>query len=204
MSDNLMASSVDEERGSNKRVLFLAGGAAGVLALGGGGFMLLHHGSSDNASLALPVVHHAKAAAPAAKAAVRKSTVSVTKLPHASSVKIGRDPFSALYVVPVAAPATAPNTTSTSSTSTSTSSTTSTAAPARYTIVLTKVTTVPGGAKLFTFKIGTTSKSVLPAQRFGNYGELVVLTYLKNSKGAVTGAVLQVGDDNPIEVPIGV
>ena len=31
-----------------------------------------------------------------------------------------------------------------------------------------------------------------------------MLSYTKSAKGAVTGAVLQVGDDNPILVPIGV
>jgi hypothetical protein len=67
-----------------------------------------------------------------------------------------------------------------------------------------KVTSDKGGAKLYTFMIGKESKTVLPAQRFGKYGELVVLTYVKDKKGAAVGAVLQVGDDNPITVPVGV
>jgi hypothetical protein len=135
-----------------------------------------------------------------------KSKVPLTQLPAASSVKIGRDPFAALYVVSAAAGPAAgtPATGTATGTATPAPSSTDTSGNARYSIVLTKITTDPGGAKFFTFKIGTTLKEVLPAQRFGKYGELVVLSWVKDKKGAAIGAILQVGDDNPIGVPIGV
>ncbi|MFN2539347.1 MAG: hypothetical protein ABR549_14530 [Mycobacteriales bacterium] len=196
-----------DDKAGNRRLLVIAGGAAGLLILGGAGFLLLQGGSSDtstNVSLPRPNVQHVK---PMTTTRHKASAASV-KLPVASSVRVGRDPFLALYMAPVAPAASSTGTTTSPTTPTSTTSTTSgttnTAANQRYTIVLTKITSDPGGAKLFTFKIGTTTKTVLPAQRFGKYGELVVLAYLRNSKGAVTGAVLQVGDDNPIGVPIGV
>ena len=47
------------------------------------------------------------------------------------------------------------------------------------------------------------STTVIPAQRFGKYGEIVVLAYEKNTAGKVTGAIIQVGDDSPIDVMIG-
>jgi hypothetical protein len=209
MTDNTFAAAPAEEAAGSSRKLVLVGGAAAVAVLAGAGWFLLH-GGSDSDSAALPVVHRAPVVAHNAQVATStlKSKVATTKLPAASTVKIGRDPFAALYVAPVAAPAGTGTTTSTAPTGTTTATTptnpTDTAANARYTIVLTKVTTGSGGAKFFTFKIGTTYKTVIPAQRFGKYGELVVLTWVENSKHAVIGAVLQVGDDNPIGVPIGV
>jgi hypothetical protein len=208
MTDNTFAEApADGGEGSNRKVVLMGGGVA-VAVLAGAGWFLLHSGSSSDPT-ALPVVHRAPVVAHNAQ--VTKSTLKrkTTQLPAASSVKIGRDPFAALYVVPVAAaPASTTGTSTTPATGTTTATTptnpTDTAANARYTIVLTKVTTGSGGAKFFTFKIGTTYKTVIPAQRFGKYGELVVLTWVENSKHAVIGAVLQVGDDNPIGVPIGV
>jgi hypothetical protein len=210
MTDNMFASAPEaEEQGSRRKLPILLGGAVGLAVLAGGGWMLLHGGSSTE-DTAFVAPHHAPVAKKAvAKKATSKSTAHVTVLPAASSVKIGRDPFAALYVVPSGAGATgatgstAPAGTSTTPTTTTTAAQPGTTTGSRYALTLTKVTTNPGGAKLFTFKYGTASKTVLPAQRFGKYGELVVLTYVKNSKGAIIGAVLQVGDDNPIEVLTG-
>jgi hypothetical protein len=207
-----MSYDAPDTNGESRKPVVVAGAAVAALALVGAGWFLLHGGgSSSTASSSFVVPHHAATVKKAATVAkTPKSTVPVTNLPAASTVKIGRDPFAALYVLP-ADPAAGTSTSTTSSstsatpspTTTSAASTTDTAANPRYSIVLSKVTTDPGGAKVSTFTIGTTSKTVLPAQRFGKYGELVVLTYVKNSKGAVSGAVLQVGDDNPIEIPIG-
>jgi hypothetical protein len=210
MTDNTFAAPVgDGETGANRKML-LVGGAAAVAVLAGAGWFLLHGGSSSD-NLALPVAHGAPVVAHHAQVtkATLKTKVATTKLPAVSSVKIGRDPFAALYVVP-AAPAAGSGSTTTSTAPTTTTtiapatSATDTSTNARYTVVLTKVATSPGGGKYFTWKIGTTYKTVIPNQRFGKYGELVVLTWVKNTKGAIIGAVLQVGDDNPIGVPIGV
>jgi hypothetical protein len=200
----------ESSEGSQRKGLVLVGGAVGLLVLAGAGWFLLHGGSNGNTDYSLPphkvpAVMQQPTKATAAKTMQKSSVPATSKLPPASSVKIGRDPFAALYVTPVApvaAPSTAPSTSP--STPGTTTSATDTASNVRYTIVLTKVASDPGGAKLYTFKIGTASKTVLAAQRFGKYGELVVLTYVKSSKGSVIGAVLQVGDDNPIQIPVGV
>jgi len=60
-----------------------------------------------------------------------------------------------------------------------------------------------GTAPIFTWNVGGTSKQVLAAQKFGKYGELVTLTYVKSSTNKVLGAVVQVGDDEPIAVKLG-
>jgi hypothetical protein len=44
---------------------------------------------------------------------------------------------------------------------------------------------------------------VIPAQRFGKFGEIVVLATEGNDAGKVVGAVIQVGDDSPLDVKIG-
>jgi hypothetical protein len=202
----------DVEEGPNRKPLLLVGAAAAVAVLAGAGWFLLHGGSSSDTSYALPVPHHAPVAAGKPVGSTLKSKVpATTKLPAVSAIKIGRDPFLALYVVPASAPAsttttgTTPTGTTTGSTTTGNTSTgTTTPTTARYVLVLKTVTRDPGGAYLFNFTVDGTPKTVLPAQRFGKYGELVVLTYVKSSKGAVTGAVVQVGDDSPIQVPLGV
>lgn len=198
------------EEARSRKPLLIAGAGVGLVALAGAGWFLLR-GSSSSDDSALPVPHGKPVSKVAPKTTTAKRVTvkqTVKTLPAASTVKIGRDPFGALYIVPVSTGPAAGSTTTTTSGSSSTTPSTTTVQPgttsgAAYVITLAKVATDPGGAKLFTFTYGTTTKTVLPAQRFGKYGELVVLTYLKNSKGAVTGAVLQVGDDNPITVPVG-
>jgi hypothetical protein len=210
MTENTMAVAANEES-RGKRKLIVAAGAAGLLVLGAAGYLLLSGGGSSNDASFAPPAHHVQA--PKSSATLRSHVPAVRRLPAASQVRIGRDPFSALYVVPVAAPAGAsgsstgtPATTPTGSPTAGTGTTSTgatTPTTARYVLVLKAVTRDPGGAYLFNFTVDSTPKTVLPAQRFGKYGELVVLTYVKNSKGAVTGAVVQVGDDSPIAVPIG-
>ncbi|MCW2672356.1 MAG: hypothetical protein JWP14_945 [Frankiales bacterium] len=198
----------DDVDGSNKRTLVLVAGAAGVVILGAAGWFLLHGGSSSQDTAFTPPVHHATKQVTTAKAPTAVANKTAT-LPNISTVRIGRDPFVALYVPQ---PAAAAGTTSTSTTSTasptataspSSSATTDTANNLPYALTLVSIKSDPGGAKLFTFKVDKATKTVLPAQRFGKYGELVVLTYVKNTKGAVTGAVLQVGDDNPVTIAVG-
>jgi hypothetical protein len=206
MTENTMAVAADDESGG-KRKLIVAGGAVGLVVLGAAGYMLLNGGGSSNdAGFTLPV-HHVQA--PKSSTTLKSHVPAVRSLPAASQVRIGRDPFNALYVVPVAPPAgTSGSSTGTPATTPSGSPTAGTGATtptaARYVLVLKTVTRDPGGAYLFNFTVDGTPKTVLPAQRFGKYGELVVLTYVKSSKGAVTGAVVQVGDDSPIQVPLGV
>jgi hypothetical protein len=57
-------------------------------------------------------------------------------------------------------------------------------------------------AREYTFGYMNTTKTVIAGQRFGVGGHVVVLAYLTSSTGKVTGALVQIGDDDPIPVPI--
>ena len=74
---------------------------------------------------------------------------------------------------------------------------------ARYTLKLVSISAPSPEVRTSTWTVDGKKETVLPAQRFGKYGELVVLAYTKDAKGAVNGAVLQVGDDSPMEVKVG-
>ena len=190
-----------ESKGSSKNLL-LAGGLAAVLALGGGGYVLLSGGGEDSSGPVvtsqhqLPVHTLAKKPTTAAKKAV---------VPPVTSAPIGRDPFKPLYVAPVGGGAAATSTTTATGTSTTPTSTgDSTVSALPYALTLVKVTGgTNGSAPLFTWNVGGTVKTVIAAQKFGKYGELVTLTYVKSSTGKVVGAVVQVGDDEPVPVKLG-
>lgn len=193
--------------GRSRRTVVVAGGLAAALVLGAGGFFLLRGGSSsdDVATGAVPHVVKPVTKKAAPRKAV-KASKPVVKVPAVSSVPIGRDPFHAQYVLPVEAPpAAAPATTTTTTTPTSGQAGTDTpTATAPYSLTLVKIT---GGAHnsafVFTWKVGGTTRNVLAAQRFGRYGELVTLTAVKSNSGKVIGAVVQVGDDEPLGVKVG-
>jgi hypothetical protein len=204
MTENTFTALDADGDGQSKRTVVLAAGVAGALALGAAGyFLVLGGGSSDDAAATAPIMKRNPISRSVAKAPAKAVAKPLAKVPQVSTVRLGRDPFKALYVVPAAAPAAAPTTAPATTTTGTTTTPGTTTGTKSYPLTLVKVTSDPGGAKLFTFSVDGVSKTVLPAQRFGKYGELVVLTYTKNSKGAVSGAVVQVGDDNPVELPIG-
>ncbi|MBC7373989.1 MAG: hypothetical protein H7323_08365 [Frankiales bacterium] len=103
----------DEPAGDSRRNVIVLGGLAALL-LGGGAYFLLGGGSDTADEFAFtPAVPRA-----AAKAVPSPQAV---KLPVATKVAIGRNPFKALYVQPVvaaAAPSTTTQTTSTTPVST--------------------------------------------------------------------------------------
>ena len=200
--------------GRSRRTVIVAGGLAAALVLGAGGYFLLGGGgSSDDIQMGRPIVlpHATKPLAKKPAAPAKAAAKPVTKVPATSTVPIGRDPFHALYI----APATTPTGGGSTSTSTSTGnpafdapsqSGTSSAPPqtASYALTLVKVTGgTNGSAPIFTWNVGGTAKQVLAAQKFGRYGELVTLTWVKSSTGKAVGAVVQVGDDEPLAVRVG-
>jgi hypothetical protein len=205
--------SADEgESTRNKKAVLVAGGVA-ALVLAAGAFMFLGGGSdSEDESFVVPSRPRvAVAAKPAPKPAAKK-------LPVAYDAQIGRDPFKALYVVPVAAaaPAGAATTTTSTSGTTATSTGTSTTSTAtgtgttpvaptstRYPLTLVSISQTSDEARFTTWSVDGQKTTVLPAQRFGKHGELVVLAFSKNAQGAVDKAILQVGDDSPMEVAVG-
>ena len=199
--------SFGEEDTRNRKAAMVAGGVAAALVLGAGGWFLLGGGgdSEDTSSGFVPNLKpRTTAAAPAAAAPTKK-------LPAAYTATLGRDPFKALYVVPAAAPAAAapvaPTSTGTSTgTSGSTTSTTTTpTGTTRYALKLLSISTPSGAGEVryFSWSVAGKTTTVIPAQRFGKYGEIVVLAYEKSTAGKVTGAIIQVGDDSPIDVQIG-
>jgi hypothetical protein len=201
-----------EEQAGSRRTALVAGGLVAALVLGGGGYFLLSGGSDSSDQASAPPVsfaHHPRPAAP--KPATAKAAKPAVKVPATSTVPIGRDPFKALYVQPAAAPAgsgatgsTAPATGSTTGTSTGTATGTAPAPTASYALTLLKVSGgTNGSAPLFTWSVGGTSKTVLAAQKFGKYGELVTLSWVRSSAGRAIGAVVQVGDDEPVAVRLG-
>lgn len=189
---------VEPEDGKRRKAL-VAGGLVAALALSAGGYLLLSGGSSDDTGFVVPSTR--KGSTVAGKPAVKKAAKpAVQTVPAVSRVRLGRDPFKPLYVEPAVAPAT--TTSTTTSTTTPTSTTTGVTTGATYALKLVKIAT-SGETKLYTFNVAGTAKTVIAAQRFGQYGELVVLAWVKNSKGAAVGAVLQVGDDEPLTVKVG-
>lgn len=205
----------------NRRNLLLAGVLAAVLLVGAGGYYLFGSSSADDSAVAFtPRPVHS--GAPATKAAVKPVTKAkpavATKVPAKSTEHLGHDPFKALYVQPVAAaapltPAAVPGATTgtapatapvvTGSTPTTTTTGTTPAAGTSYALQLVSVSKPSPETRFFVFKVAGVSKTVIPAQRFGKYGELIVLAYTKTASGTVTGAIIQVGDDSPMGVAIG-
>ncbi len=73
----------------------------------------------------------------------------------------------------------------------------------RYALKLVSISAPSPEVRTTTWLVDGKKATVLPAQRFGKYGELVVLAYSQNDKGVVDKAILQVGDDTPIDVAVG-
>ena len=194
-----------EEGGRNRKAMLVAGGIAAALVVGAGAFLLLG-GGDDTTETALIPRGRPAVAAPGVTKPVAKAVAK--KLPAAYTERLGRDPFKALYVVPVAAPAaaapaapasTTAGTSGTSGSGTSTAGTT----PTRYTIKLVSISKPSPETRFTTWTVAGTKTTVIPAQRFGKYGELVVLAFTKNAYGVVDSAIIQVGDDSPIDVKVG-
>jgi|GEM_PF-6813627 len=96
MTDNTFFEAPDDEPAQSRRSLLVLGAVGGAVVLAAGGYFLLGGwGSSDPQALSLPAARTpvVKVAAPAAKKPV--------VIPAVSKVRLGRDPFLALYVAPV-------------------------------------------------------------------------------------------------------
>jgi hypothetical protein len=194
-----------DEAAGNRKAIFVAGGVVAALVLGAGGWLLLGGGGDATADAAL-VPHHAGRVA----AAAPKAAKVTKKLPAPYTARLGRDPFKALYVVPVSAPVAGPATTTgipaapttTSTGTTSGTGSTTTAGTTRYPLKLVSIQKVDA-VYVSTWLVDGKKTSVLPGQRFGKVGELVVLAFGKNAKGVVDNVFMQVGDDSPINVNVG-
>jgi hypothetical protein len=204
-----------EEGEGNRKAVLVAGGVAAALVVAVGGWFFLGGSGDSTASSAFVPNRTVRPAVVAPKHAVAKAA---KKLPTAYKAPLGRDPFKALYVVPVAAPATTTTTTTPTATGTTptasgttptstgtgtTGTTTTTPTATRYTLKLVSISKPSPDVRFTTWSVGGTKKVVIPAQRFGKYGELVVLAFSKNAAGVVDKAIIQVGDDSPMDVAVG-
>lgn len=201
-----------EEEGDSRKPLLLVGGLVAALVLGAGGFLLLGGGGEDDLALGVPP------AVPAAPAPVAEPEAVV--IPAASTESIGRNPFKARYVAPVVAPAgeapaEAPQAPAAPEQPAFTPmplpaqpvivvqqpTPTETQAPAEYPITFKAVQPTGPSGITYTWTIDGKDLDVFQAQRFGKYGELVVLALESAEDGP--RAVLQVGDATPIRVKVG-
>ena len=194
----------DEGQASdNRRKLMIAAGVGGALVLAIVAFFLLKGGGSASSDNAFVVPHH-KAPAPAAPAASKP-----VKLPKHVKAPVGRDPFKALYVAPVAAPAgaaAAGSTTTTSGSTTPTTSTTgttttTTSAP-KYKPVWVQLKGVTGST--VTFIVGYSNGKSLKALRYSvtastthavSFAGLFALESLRNGV-----ATVKFGDGSPFQL----
>lgn len=214
MTETLMApvsapDPFDEGVPSKRKAAMIAGGLVAVLVLGAGGYKLLGGGSSDTNAVAPIKRGVPRVVAPVTRPAKATAVKPAAVLPPTSTASIGRDPFIALYTQP--APAAVTTTTSTG-TATGTSATgaaaptgtgtTASTATAPYALKLVSVTATSSSVR-YAFAYAGTTKTVLAAQRFGKSGEVVVLATTYSSTRKVTGAVIQVGDDDPLTLSIG-
>ena len=208
--DSAVDLDAEEASGRNRKLVLAAGGVVGALVLGLGGYFLLGSGGSTPTAF-VPVArpHVVAPQGPVSKPVVKPAR----QLPTAYKAALGRDPFKAQYVVPAvsevpaqgAAPATvvaAPPQTTTSTSSTSSGSSVPDAT-APYPLKLVSISKTSADSRATTWLVDGEKKTVLPAQRFGHSGEIVVLAFSKNAAGAVTKAIIQVGDDSPLDVAIG-
>jgi hypothetical protein len=197
---------------AKRRNLVIAGGAAGLLVLGGAGFLLLSGGSSDvTANVASPLP---KAPQVAKNATIQKKpSAAAIKLPAATSVQVGRDPFLALYLAPAAAAAgtattgtTTPETTTAGATTTGstsgigTTSPSTPAVPTTYRLALLKVTGT-GASRTAAFSVAGKTQYARVGSVFGRSSEVKLLSFQQSAKG-VWSVTIQVGDDAPKDMSL--
>lgn len=204
MTDNTFAPAAEAAvEGTSRSTLLIAGGLVGALVLGGGGYLLLSGGSDDDLGAGAPVVTRTKPAPKSATPAKRATASTASKpglLPATTTVRIGRDPFLALYVMPAAgaaesvgAPSTGTTTVGGTTSGSSGTATTSTT----YPMVLKRVY---GSGSERTAEFSVDGKTMLAkvGSVFGKTSELKLLSLSQNSKGTWLGTV-QVGDSDPFD-----
>lgn len=184
----------------NRRKLMVVGAAVGVLVLAIVAFFLLKGGGSSSSDNGFVVPHHVP------KAAAAAAQPPVVKLPRHVTAPVGRDPFKALYVAPVAA---APGSTTTGgTTSTTTGGTTTTTTGGSTTPTTTTTPTYhPVWVQLksvtatsATFDVGLSNGKTLKAVRYSGVKPLHTFRtfeLLSIHSGVVT---VKYGDGTPFQL----
>ena len=196
------------EPSRDKRTMLVAAGLVLALAAGGLGFLLLGSGSDGDVASGVPAASAVpRSAAPPGPTAVPTPSAA----PAATAQRVGRNPFMALVVVPVAAAAPAPGAAPTAALGaasapaaspvpvapTPTPVTPPTAAPSApvATLYAVKLLSISGSSA--SMVVDGKTMSIIVGQRFGREGELVVLSIGRSS------LVLQVAADTPLPFVIG-
>ena len=128
MTENTFFEPVDDEPAQSRRSLLVLVAVGGALALAAGGYFLLGGGGGAGASELVAQPTSRSPVVAVAPTAAKKLVV----LPAVSKVRLGRDPFLALYIPPVvslAAPPTGSGTTPTGTIGTGTTGTGTTGTP---------------------------------------------------------------------------
>ncbi len=206
---------VQEEPARPRRALVVGGGLLAAVAVGAGAFLFLSGRGGNGAVTAAPPARSG-VAGPFAVGPTASPTPSPSAvgLPAPTIEHVARNPFKALYVVPVAAgpaapaapgaaptvvpgaPAPAPVTPTPSPTVTPTAPTPApTGDPTAPTVYAVKLLSISGGSA--SMVVDGKTMSIIVGQRFGREGELVVLSMGRSS------LVLQVGADTPLPLVIG-
>lgn len=192
-----VATDAAAEPDNNRRTLVLLGVVAALLLAAGGWFLLGGGGSGDEQPFVLPpTVHHP------AKTTTEGTAAKPAQLPPVSTAKLGRDPFHAQYVVPVAPAAPADGSTGGGTGSATGGGTSSGGKPVASTYAL-KLTRVDGTGSDLTarFLVGDSKKLqyARAGSVFGQTQEIRLLSIQKGPNGSGT-AVIQVGDDTPFDL----
>lgn len=215
------AAPTDGSTGTRDRRLLL--GAVGVAAaVAVGGFVFLG-GGDDAVDSSSSVVRNSPAVTKTQKAATTaagsRPAAKPATLPRPSTVTAGRNPFKALYLAPAAgtggaatgqAPTPVTPLTPIAPAVPITPPTTPVVIPvapaeekpAAYTLRLDKVVGTDYRARS-TFTYGGKPITVIQGQRFGVYGELVVLNFGKRPGTATLDVLVQVGDGAPFAMRVG-
>ena len=101
MTENTFFEPVDDEPAQSRRSLLVLGAVGGALALAAGGYFLLGRGGGAGAS---ELVAQPTSRTPVVATVPTRAKKPVV-LPAVSKVRLGRDPFLALYIPPVVSPA---------------------------------------------------------------------------------------------------
>ena len=194
--------------GRSRRPLLLVGGLAVAGLLGAGYLVLGGSGSGDDLAASAPVVASTRvpSARPSASPTPDPTPVAV---PAALAASSGRNPFTALYVVPSGvsggggSPAVVAGSPAVVTGSPAPTSTASPAPAATYPLKLVGVDPETASPRKASVLIGTTTTKHWVGEHFGATGELVVLGWATDAAGATTGVWLQVGAEEPVQISIG-
>jgi hypothetical protein len=205
---DLAAVVADEARDDRNKKL-LVGGAAALVVLSVGAFLLLRTGDASDSAAFDPVKHHVVAAGrgvvPVAPAKAGTKPVKRASLPAPSSVRLGRDPFKALYTVPVVVATTSDPVAGVPGATGATPSTGGAAVTGpsvkTYTLKLIRVYG-KGADQTGVFTISGRTQSARVSSVFGPMAELTVLSFQQDSRGVST-AVLTAGDGAPVDAVLG-